>query len=398
MATTSATDILFLSGVRTPFGAFNGSLRNLTATDLGEIAGRAAVAKGHIPASAIAHTIFGNVLQTSKDAAYLARHVGLRVGLPQASGALTVNRLCGSGLEAFACAAQLLQLGHAEAVLAGGTESMSQAPHVIRGARAGIALGKSELEDTLTSVLYDAQINMPMGMTAEKLAREYQISQEEVDEFSVSSQRRYQAAHEAGRFKQELVPVTLPARRGEPSVFERDEHPRPTSTVEGFKKLPKVFDKDGVIHPGAASGINDGAAAAVMATRAFATKHGAQPIGRLVAWDAVGCDPSVMGIGPVPAIQRVLERAGLTLAKIDLFEVNEAFAPQYLAVEKALGLPRDRTNVDGGAIAIGHPLGASGARIGIHLLHELKRRGAKLGIASACIGGGQGIAALVEVE
>jgi acetyl-CoA acyltransferase 2 len=283
----------------------------------------------------------------------------------------------------------------AQVVLAGGTESMSQSPHAIRGARWGLGLGKGGLEDTLMTALMDTYSGTPMGMTAENLAEQYKISQEQVDEFAVLSQKRWAAAHEAGRFAAELSPVELKTKKGS-TMFEKDEHPRPDSTVEGFKKLPKAFKKDGVIHPGAASGINDGAASAVMATKSWAEKKGLKPLGRLINWASVGCDPKIMGIGPAPAIRKLLERAECKLSDIDLFEVNEAFVPQYLAVEKELGLPREKTNVDGGATALGHPLAASGARITIHLLHELKRRGARYGIGSACIGGGQGIAVLVE--
>jgi acetyl-CoA acyltransferase 2 len=306
-----------------------------------------------------------------------------------------VNRLCGSGFQAFVSAAELMLTGQADVVLAGGTESMSQAPHVIRGARWGIPLGKGQLEDSLWSALTDSYTGDPMALTAEKLAVQHSLSQDDVDEFSVLSQKRFAAAQAEGRLSQEITPVTLKTRKGT-TVFEKDEHNRPDTTLEGLKKLPKVFKKDGVVHAGAASGISDGAASAVLATKSWAEKKGLAPIGRLLHWASAGCDPSIMGIGPVPAIRRLLERADFPLEQADLIEVNEAFAPQYLAVEKELKLPREKTNVDGGAIAVGHPLGASGARITLHLLYELKRRGARYGIGSACIGGGQGIAVLVE--
>jgi acetyl-CoA acyltransferase 2 len=271
---------------------------------------------------------------------------------------------------------------------------MSQAPHVIRGARWGIALGKGQLEDSLWSALTDSYTGQPMAITAENLAEQYKLSQDLVDEYSVLSQKRFAAAQEAGRFKAEIAPVELKSKKGS-VLFEKDEHNRPETTLEGLKKLPKVFKKDGVVHAGAASGISDGAGSLVMATRSWAEKKGLKPLGRLVNWASAGCDPKIMGIGPAPAIRILLERSGAKLGDVDLIEVNEAFAPQYLAVEKELGLPREKTNVDGGAIAVGHPLAASGARITIHLLHELKRRGARYGIGSACIGGGQGIAVLV---
>lgn len=272
---------------------------------------------------------------------------------------------------------------------------MSQAPHIIRGARWGLPLGKGNLEDSLWSALTDSYCGCPMAITAENLAVKYQISQDDVDQYSLGSQKRFAAAQEAGRFKSEIAPIEIKTRKGS-MVFERDEHNRPDTTLEGLKKLPKVFKKDGVVHAGAASGICDGAGSAVMATRSWAEKKGLKPLGRLLNWATVGVDPSIMGIGPAPAIKKLLERAEMQLGEVDLFEVNEAFAPQYLAVEKELGLPREKTNVDGGAIAVGHPLAASGARITLHLLYELKRRNARYGIGSACIGGGQGIAVLVE--
>ncbi len=388
-------EILFLGGKRTAFGTFGGTLKDLSATDLGVETAKATLAQAKVSADDVDHVIYGNVIQTSPDAIYLARHIGLKAGVPMSVGALTLNRLCGSGFQAYISAAEMMLTEQASCVLAGGTESMSQAPHVIRGARWGLPLGKGGLEDTLTQGLFDTYPNVPMGITAENLAEQYKLTQDEVDAFSVLSQQRYQAAHEAGRFAAEIAPVEIKTKKST-VAFVKDEHPRPESTVEGFKKLPKVFKKDGVVHPGAASGINDGAASALLATRTFAEKKGIQPIGRLVNWAVTGCDPRIMGIGPAPAIRKLMERAEFKLSDIDLFEVNEAFAPQYLAVEKELGLPREKTNVDGGAIALGHPLAASGARITLHLLYELKRRGARYGVGSACIGGGQGIAVLVE--
>ncbi|HWV37522.1 MAG TPA: acetyl-CoA C-acetyltransferase [Vulgatibacter sp.] len=396
MKSAGSTEIVFLAAKRTPFGTFGGSLKNLTATDLAVHAGKAALAQSGVPAEDVGHVVVGNVCQTSADAIYLARHVGLRTGLPQSVPAVTVNRLCGSGFEALVQGAMMLLTGQHEVVLAGGTESMSQAPHVVRGARWGLALGKGELEDSLWSALTDSFTGMPMAMTAEKLAVEHSITQREVDEYSVLSQKRWAAAAEAGRFDDEIAPMELPAKRGQTVAFTKDEHPRPDTSLEGLAKLPKVFKKDGVIHAGAASGICDGAAMLVMVTRDYAERKGLKPIGKLVNWGVSGCDPTVMGIGPVPAIQNALARTGTTLEDYSLFEVNEAFAPQYLAVEKSLGLPRDRTNANGGAIALGHPLGASGARITGHLLYELARTGGRYAIGSACIGGGQGIAVVLE--
>ena len=388
-------EIYFLSGKRTPFGTYGGALKDLSATELAVESARAALAQAKVAPEDVQHVVYGNVVQTSADAIYLPRHVGLKVGVPVPVPALGVNRLCGSGFQAFVTAAEQMITGQAECVLAGGTESMSQAPHVIRGARFGIPLGKGGMEDMLWSALTDSYTGQAMALTAEQLAVDYSLSQDAVDEYAVLSQKRFAAAQEAGRLSQEISPLTLKGRKGD-TVVARDEHNRPDTTVEGLKKLPKVFKKDGVVHAGAASGICDGAGSMVMATRSFAEKRGLQPLGRLVNWGITGCDPRVMGIGPAPAIRQLLERAGCKLSDVELFEVNEAFAPQYLAVEKELGLPRERTNVNGGAIAVGHPLGASGARITMTLLYELKRRGARYGIGSACIGGGQGIAVLVE--
>jgi acetyl-CoA acyltransferase 2 len=396
MKAAGRQDIVFLGAKRTPFGTFGGALKDLTATDLGVHAAKAALAQSGIALADVGHVVIGNVAQTSPDAIYLSRHVGLRAGLSQETPALTVNRLCGSGFEAVIQGARLLESGESEVVLVGGTESMSQAPLVQRGTRWGFPLGKPPaMEDLLWSALTDSYVGLPMALTAEKLAEQHGIGQDEVDAYAVSSQRRWAAAHEEGRFAEELAPMELPSRKG-PIAFARDEHPRPDTTVESLKKLPKVFKKDGVIHAGAASGIADGAAMLVVATRSYAERKGLRPLARLVNWGHAGVDPSIMGIGPVPAVRNALARAEAKLSDLDLFEVNEAFAPQVLAVEKSLGLPRDRTNVDGGAIALGHPLAASGARITTHLLYETKRRGGRYAIGSACIGGGQGVAVIVE--
>ena len=396
MRSATSQEIVFIAGRRTPFGTYGGTLKELSATDLAVHAARAALTDSGLPPDAIGHVIVGNVLQTSADAIYLARHVGLRSGVPLETPALIVNRLCGSGFEAVVQGAFQIGSGQAEAVLVGGTESMSQAPYVLRGSRFGVPLGKTPgMEDSLWNALTDTQAKMPMAMTAEKLAEQYRITQDEVDEFSVLSQRRHAEAQAAGRFQDEIAPVEIETRKGKVK-FERDEHPRPETTVEGLRKLPKVFKKDGVIHAGAASGVADGAAMLVMTTREVADRRGLRPLARLINWGVAGVDPSVMGIGPVPAFRNAMARAGATLSDFDLFEVNEAFSPQYLAVEKELGLPRDRTNVDGGAIAVGHPLAASGARLTLHTIQALRQRGGRFGLAGACIGGGQGIAVVVE--
>ena len=395
------TDLVFLAAKRTPFGTYGGSLKDQSATDLAVHAAKAALKQAGVKPEDVDNVVFGNVMQTSADAIYLARHVGLKAGLPQSVPALTINRLCGSGFQAIIDAALEMLAGHSECALVGGSENMSQAPHVARGLRFGVALGKApKLEDSLWEGLTDSYNGLPMAMTAENLAAKYGISQREVDEYAVGSQKRFAAAQEGGRLAEEIAPIDLPGKKGATVHFARDEHNRPETTVESLAKLPKVFKKDGVIHAGAASGICDGAGALVLATRAFAEKRGLQPIGRLTGWGISGCDPSIMGIGPAPAIRRALDRHQAQLKDFDLIEVNEAFAPQVLAVLKELGVDespgRERSNVDGGAIAVGHPLAASGARITAHLLYELRRRGAKRGIGSACIGGGQGIALLVE--
>jgi acetyl-CoA acyltransferase 2 len=391
-------DVVFLSGVRTGFGTFGGALKDLSATQLGVVASRAALARGGVDHSDVDHVVFGNVLQTSADAIYLARHIGLGSGIPIETPALTVNRLCGSGFEAVAQAAQQIVLGESRVVLAGGTESMSQAPHVIRGARWGLRLGPAApLEDTLWEALRDPSCGLSMAETAENLATKFRVSRQAVDCYAARSQTCAAAAWSAGAFDNEVVPVSIVNKKTRQNEeWGADEHMRPATTPEGLAKLPPYFKKDGVVTAGNASGICDGAAALVLASGRFAVERGLRPIGRLLAWGSAGVEPSIMGIGPVPASRKALARAGLKLDDMDLVEVNEAFAAQYLAVEQELQLDRERTNVEGGAIALGHPLGASGARITLHLLHALRRRGGRYGLGSACIGGGQGAAVVVE--
>ena len=390
--------LVFLSGARTGFGAFGGALRDLSATDLGAAAARAALERSGLDHAAVDHVVFGNVLQTSADAPYLARHVGLRAGLPAETPALTVNRLCGSGFEAVIQGARQILLGESRVVLAGGTESMSQAPHVVRGARWGLRLGPAApFEDTLWEALRDSYCGLSMAETAERLAEQYRIGREAVDCYAARSQMLAKAGWDAGAFADEIVPVMRkdPKTRQE-VAWAADEHMRPDTTVEALAKLPPYFRKDGVVTAGNASGICDGAAALVVSSEDFARERGLRPIGRLVAWGIAGVDPAIMGIGPVPASRRALAAAGLALADMDLVEINEAFAAQYLAVEQELGLDRERTNVDGGAVALGHPLGATGARLTLHLLCALRRRRGRYGLAAACIGGGQGAAVVVE--
>jgi acetyl-CoA acetyltransferase family protein len=398
MPSPRETGVVFLSGVRTGFGAFGGALKDLSATDLGALAGRAALERAGVEPAAVGHVVFGNVLQTSADAPYLARHVGLRAGLPIETPAVTVNRLCGSGFEAVIQAAHRILLGETDVVLAGGTESMSQAPHVVRGARWGLRLGPAQpLEDTLWEALRDGYCGLAMAETAEKLAECYRLDRAAVDAYAARSQAAAKAAWAAGAMAGEVVPIMLKDRKTRQDVaWAADEHMRPDTTAEGLAKLPPYFKKGGVVTAGNASGICDGAAALVVAGEQAARERGLRPIGRLVGWGVAGVDPSIMGIGPVPASRRALAHAGLALEDMDLVEINEAFAAQYLAVERELGLDRERTNVDGGAVALGHPLGASGARITAHLLHALRRRGGRFGLGAACIGGGQGAAVVVE--
>lgn len=391
-------DIVFLSGKRTGFGAFGGSLKDFTATDLGVLSGVAALDAAGVDAGDVDHVIYGNALQTSSDAIYLARHVGLRAGVPEHVPALTVNRLCGSGFQAIVSGAQEILLGHSRVVLAGGTESMSQAPHTVRGARwGGLRLGEAGgfFEDVLWQALLDSNCGLTMAQTAEELADRYAVTRAEADQVALDSQLRAKAAWDAGRFDAEIVPVPIRTRKGE-SEYAADEHMRPDTSLETLAGLRPYFRQDGLVTAGNASGIGDGAASVVLADAEWAESRGLRPLGRLVSWAFVGVEPRVMGIGPAPAIRRALERAGLDLADMDLVEVNEAFAPQYKAVEKELGLDPAITNVDGGAIALTHPLAASGARITLHLLHELRRRGGRYAVGSACIGGGQGGAVVVE--
>jgi acetyl-CoA acyltransferase 2 len=391
-------DVVFLSGVRTPFGAFGGTLKDHSAIELAAVAARCAVERSGLQPAAFDHAIFGNALQTSADAIYFARHVGLKAGLSVEVPALTVNRLCGSGFEAITQAAQQILLDESQVVLAGGGESMSQAPHVIRGARWGLRLGPpAPLEDLLWESLTDPQCGFSMAQTAENLAEKYTLTRQEVDEYALRSQQLAKRAWDEGVFDDEVVAVQVKDPKTRQLVpFRADEHMRPATTLEGLAKLPPYFKKDGLVTAGNASGICDGAAAVVVASEGVAKAKGVKPLGRLVAWAVVGVEPKHMGIGPAPAIRKLLAKTGMKLEDADLIEVNEAFSPQYVAVEKELGLPRERVNVHGGAIAIGHPLAASGTRITIHLLHALRRSGGRFGIGSACIGGGQGAAVMVE--
>jgi acetyl-CoA acetyltransferase family protein len=395
-------DIAIVSGARTPFGRYCGKLKDFTAQELGAIAARGAIERSGIDAKEIDHAVFGNAQQTSGDALYGARHVGLRAGLPIETPALTVNRLCGSGMQAIVSAAQMIQTDEAKIVLAGGMEAMSQAPFAIRG-RDGFTLAPGgKLEDSLMVALLDTYCGLYMANTAELYGEQQGITRQAQDEFALRSQQRAEAAYKKGRIQEELVPVPLRNSKGESTgdSLTEDDHRRPQTTMEGLAKLRPAFGpssgKPGTVTAGNASGIVDGAAAVVVMSLEEVRKRNMEPLGRIVSWGIAGVEPNLMGRGPVPATKIALQKAGLNLDYIDLIEVNEAFAAQYLAVEKELGLDREKVNVNGGAIALGHPLGATGTRLVITLLYELRRRKKKYGLASACIGGGQGIAMVVE--
>ena len=391
-------DVVFLSGVRTPFGTFGGALKDFSAIDLTVFAAKCAMERAGVAPEEIQHSIFGNVMQTTSDTIYFARHVALKSGVPQEVPALTVNRLCGSGFQAVVNGAEEILLGEAEVCLVGGGESMSQAPHIARGLRWGVQLGRSPvLEDMLWEGLKDPVAGLAMAETAEKLGEQYGLDRSCVDEYALRSQTKAKEAWASGVFEDEVigVPIRNPKTK-QTEVFKRDEHMRPESTAEGLAKLKPVFKEGGLVTAGNASGIGDGAGALVVASEEFATRTGRRPLARLVSWGTAGVDPTIMGIGPVPASKIALRKAGLTLDDMDLIEVNEAFAPQVCAVEREMKIDREKFNVHGGAIALSHPLAASGARITAHLIHALRRAGKRYGLGSACIGGGQGIALVVE--
>jgi len=389
-------EIWVLGAKRTPFGAMSGALKAISATDLAVVASKAAIKQSCVSPEFVDHVYAGNVVQTSSDAAYLARHVGLKVGLPIETPALTINRLCGSGFQSVISGAEQILLGDARAVLCVGTENMTQAPHVLRGLRDGVRYGAPPpLEDSLQAGLTDGFIKAPMGITAENLGERYGISREACDAYALQSQQRWAAAQAAGVFADELAAVELQGRKG-PSLFEKDEHPRPESDAASMAKLKPVFKEGGLVTAANASGICDGAGALVIADGEWAAAQGYKPLAKLQQWAVSAVQPEIMGIGPAPAIRAALARAGLRMDEVDFFDVNEAFAAQFLSVQKELELPNDRTNVNGGAIALGHPLGASGSRISANLIYQLRRTGKRIGVGAACIGGGQGIAVVFE--
>ncbi|HZT99827.1 MAG TPA: acetyl-CoA C-acetyltransferase [Ktedonobacteraceae bacterium] len=389
-------DVFIIDGARTPVGILQGSLSDVSAIELGIVAAKGAIERSHVDPKLIDQIVMGNVIQSSKDAVYLPRHIGLKVGVPIETPALVVNRLCGSGFQAIVTAAEMLLMGDGQIALAGGAENMTQSPHVLRGARSGYKFGQSpQLEDSLWEVLIDTYTGCGMGVTAENLAEKYNLTRQEVDAYALRSQQAARQAQLAGRLAEEIVPVTIKDRKGNPIEFEQDEGIRDTS-MESLAKLKARFKKGGVVTPGNASGINDAGACVIVATAEAVQRHNLKPMARVISWGIAGVPPEIMGIGPAPAIRQALKRADLTLEQMDRVEVNEAFSAQYLAVEKELGLDRDKTNVNGGGISIGHPLAATGARITISLMYELRRNHFKYGIASACIGGGQGIAVVIE--
>jgi acetyl-CoA acetyltransferase family protein len=369
-------------------------LGEVSAIDLGAVAARGALEKTGVPPGRIDHVVMGNAVQTSGDAVYGARHVMLKAGIPNEVPALTVNRLCGSGIQSLIDGAYIIDDG-SDYVLAGGMENMSQAPHVIRGARVGLRLGQGKLEDSMMVVLMDSYCGLFMAQTAEKLARRFGITRKDQDEYALRSILLGEKASKQGTFAEEIIPVEVKSGRKN-AVVERDDHFFVGATIEGLSKLKPAFGEDGFVTAGNASGMVDGAACLVLADAEAARRDGHAPLAEIVDWHVVGVDPSEMGIGPSPAIKGLLAKRGMTLDEIDLFEVNEAFAAQYLSVEKDLGLDRAKTNVNGGAIALGHPLGATGTRLVLTLMRGLKALGKTYGVASACIGGGQGIAMLIR--
>ncbi len=393
----SPHEVVIVGGARTPMAEYVGAFKDVSAIELGAKAAAAALERAGAQPGWVDHVVMGNALQTSGDAIYGARHVGLKAGVPIEVPALTVNRLCGSGIQAVISAAQMIRLGESRLALAGGMENMTQAPHVIRGARTGLRLGEGKLEDSLMVALLDTHCGLYMAQTSDNLARRHAISREDMDAYALRSQKAAAAARGRGVFKDEIVPVDAPQGRKMIRI-EEDDHLRPDTTLEGLAALKPSFGKDGFVTAGNASGIVDGAAALVVAHEDEARRRGLRPLARVASWAVAGVPPEIMGIGPVPASRKALEGAGLSLRDMDLVEVNEAFAGQYLAVEKELGLDRERTNVNGGAIALGHPLAATGTRLLLTLVHELRRRGATYGLATACIGGGQGIAMIIKRE
>jgi acetyl-CoA C-acetyltransferase len=393
----SMTKAVIVSGARTAIGSFGGALKDVSATELGRVVIESAIERAGVDRADVDEVIMGNVLQAGVGM-NPARQAAIAAGIPDGVSSFTVNKVCGSGLKAVTLAAQAIAAGDAEVIVAGGMESMSRAPYILKDARWGYRMGNGQLVDSMLSEgLTCAMGGCHMGVTAENVASRYGVSREAQDEFAAESQRRAEAAIAAGRFDEEIAPVSIPQKSGEPLAFEVDEYPRAGTTAGALAKLKPAFKKeDGTVTAGNASGINDGAAALVVASQERARLMELAPLAKIVSYASAGVEPGVMGMGPVPAIERALEKADLSLKDIDLFELNEAFAAQSLGVLGELGIDPSRVNVNGGAIALGHPIGASGARVLVTLLYEMRRRDVRRGLAALCIGGGQGIAILVE--
>lgn len=389
-------EVYLVEGARTAFTSFGGSFAQVNAVDLGAATAIEALKRANVEANQVDHVIYGNVIHSHTNASFLSRHIGLKAGVPVEVPAYSVNRLCGSGAQSIVSAAQLILLNEAQIVLAGGAENMSMSPYANFTSRfGGSKTGPMQFDDMLMCTLTDEYVGSGMGMTAEKLADQYEISREEQDAFALLSQQRATKARENGTFAKEIVAVEVTSRKGTKLISE-DEHIKADMTEEKLSSLRPSFKQDGSVTPGNASGINDGAASVILASEKAVRENGLIPLAKIIAWGTAGVDPSIMGIGPVPAIRQALERADLRLEDMDLIEINEAFASQYIAVEKELGLDREKTNVNGGAIALGHPVGASGTRILLSLAYELQRRELTYGVASLCIGGGQGIAVIIK--
>ncbi|MDM5338842.1 acetyl-CoA C-acetyltransferase [Fictibacillus enclensis] len=391
-------EAVIVSAVRTPIGSFLGALKNIPATELGAIVIKEALERANVSPDDVSEVIMGNVLQAGLGQ-NPARQAAIKAGLPNSVSAMTINKVCGSGLKALHLASQAIMLEEADIVVCGGMENMSRAPYLLDNARTGLRMGDGKMSDSMIhDGLWCAFNDYHMGMTAENLCDAYGLSREEMDEFAADSQQKCEKAINEGKFKDEIVSVEIPQRKGEPLQFSEDEYPKKGTTAEGLAKLRPAFKKDGTVTAGNASGINDGAAALVVVSRKKAEALGLTPLAKIVANASAGVDPSIMGIGPVDATKKVLEKSGVTLEDIDLIEANEAFAAQSLAVGRELHFSTEKLNVNGGAIALGHPIGASGARILVTLLHEMKKRNNRLGLATLCIGGGQGVATIVENE
>ncbi|MEW8970406.1 MAG: acetyl-CoA C-acetyltransferase [Mesobacillus sp.] len=393
----SKTEAVIVAAVRTAIGSFNGSLKNISAPDLGAAVIKDALKQAGVQPDQVDEIIMGNVLQAGLGQ-NPARQAAIKAGIPESASSMTINKVCGSGLKAVHLAAQAIIAGDAEVVVAGGMENMSQAPYLLKNARDGFKMGDQKLVDSMTSDGLTCAFNdYHMGVTAENLCSRYDISRGEQDEFAASSQEKAAKAIEEGKFKDEIVPIEIPQRKGDPVVFDTDEYPKKGTTAEKLGGLRPAFKKDGSVTAGNASGINDGAAALVVMSRARAEELGLKPLVVIRANASAGVDPSVMGIGPVDAVKKALKKAGMTMEDMELIEANEAFAAQSLAVDRELKFNKEILNVNGGAIALGHPIGASGARILVTLIHEMQRRQAKKGLATLCIGGGQGVATVVEL-